>query len=408
MSDQMAILADIKEQRKKLKAAHLALKDIKDKEKRSKHKTENTRSRSQLAIPEPDFRRVVNDIIAPKKLDKKKRLNEAAKRDAKILNPKSQIAPHSHLGILFKQLDSKRKSDSSKDPKKIKKSGKGGPPSDSSSSSTSDSGDDHGSRADMDDSSNTETESSSESSSSPSSDLSSSNSPSPSSSESASSPSSSSSSSESSDEGHRKRRKTKKKKSKSHKYRREHVKPIEPRNYNGAADTTQFSRFVQESMDFIKTGRIHKRRQLFTISRYLVGKAYKYYEQKYSLNPAGHNVREFFTDLFSHCFPPNFKSDLREKLYATSQGNRKVRDFVYELIQMFTLLGEDNERTRVIHLWDGLRPHLREGLLTNRYHKETSSWDEVVEMAEILEIAAAETEKIRSTRYRESRFGDSN
>jgi hypothetical protein len=161
-------------------------------------------------------------------------------------------------------------------------------------------------------------------------------------------------------------------------------------------------------LDFIKTGWVHKRRQIFMTSRYLTGKAYKLYEQKYAMNPSKHDIRTFFRDLFNHCFPPDFRSTLRERLFQCTQGNRRVRDYVHELIELFTLLGEDNERTQVIHLWDGLRANIREALLTQRYHKETSSWDEVVDMAEILEIASEEASKERANRYKESRFGESN
>jgi hypothetical protein len=207
---------------------------------------------------------------------------------------------------------------------------------------------------------------------------------------------------------HQRKKKKKSSKRKSKKSRKERLKPIEPRTYNGSANTTEFSRFAQEVLDFIKTGRVHRRRQIFMTSRYLTGKAYKLYEQKYAMNPSKHDIRTFFRDLFNHCFPPHFRSTLHERLFRCTQGNCRVRDYVHELIELFTLLGEDNERTQVIHLWDGLRANIREALLTQRYHKETSSWDEVVDMAEILEIAFEESSKERSNRYRETCFGESN
>jgi hypothetical protein len=51
------------------------------------------------------------------------------------------------------------------------------------------------------------------------------------------------------------------------------------------------------------------------------------------------------------------------------------------------MIGLANERDKVIHLWDGLRPVIQKGLWRDGYNPEVSGWDEVQCAAEIIEIA---------------------
>ena len=54
---------------------------------------------------------------------------------------------------------------------------------------------------------------------------------------------------------------------------------------------------------------------------------------------------------------------------------------------MFNLIGNITEQDKVIKLWDGLRDDIQENLWRNNYNPEISSWDEVVDQVEMLEIA---------------------
>jgi hypothetical protein len=180
-----------------------------------------------------------------------KKQSSAIVKDARATNATAQLADKSHIGNIFHKPDqvnkkSRRKSKKTDDPSSSE-------PSDSSGSSSSIESD----------SSSTESDSSEDNSSSSS--------------------DTSSSSSSSSKHG-RKRRKKRDSKRKSKKACKERVKPIEPCTYNGSANTTEFSRFTHKVLDFIKTGRVHKCLQIFMMSCYLTGKAYKLYEQKYAMN----------------------------------------------------------------------------------------------------------------------------
>ena len=58
-----------------------------------------------------------------------------------------------------------------------------------------------------------------------------------------------------------------------------------------------------------------------------------------------------------------------------------------EIQEMFNLIGNITEQDKVIKLWDGLRDDIQENLWRNNYNPEISSWDEVVDQVEMLEIA---------------------
>lgn len=67
-------------------------------------------------------------------------------------------------------------------------------------------------------------------------------------------------------------------------------------------------------MDYIETGKVEKRRCVKVVLKYLRGKAYRFYEQQVAINEEQWTLKDFFTELFNHCFPPNFRSVLRERL----------------------------------------------------------------------------------------------
>jgi len=50
----------------------------------------------------------------------------------------------------------------------------------------------------------------------------------------------------------------------------------------------------------------------------------------------------------------DFHIKLRKKLHTCYQGNRTVRDYLYELNEMWNMIRETDERTKVHKLWFGL------------------------------------------------------
>jgi len=79
---------------------------------------------------------------------------------------------------------------------------------------------------------------------------------------------------------------------------------------------------------------------------------------------------------------------LHNKLEKLSQGySQSVIEFVYELEELFNLIGAISERDRVLKLWNGLRFDLQTALWRDGLHPEVSTWEEVVGQAETIEIS---------------------
>ncbi|KAF9499141.1 hypothetical protein BDN71DRAFT_1384384, partial [Pleurotus eryngii] len=71
---------------------------------------------------------------------------------------------------------------------------------------------------------------------------------------------------------------------------------------------------------------------------------------------------KFFTSLFDYCFPTNYISKQRKKLKNLYQNGKTVKEYVSELIELFTIIGEISERDKVNTLWFGLRSSIQQDL----------------------------------------------
>ena len=89
------------------------------------------------------------------------------------------------------------------------------------------------------------------------------------------------------------------------------IKPIPPKNYDGAADARAYHRFVRESEAYLRDGRVKGHRKVFLLSYYLNGKAYDFYTQKVSMNEEEWTLPQFYTELFNYCFPVDYRMQMR-------------------------------------------------------------------------------------------------
>ncbi|KAG6895978.1 hypothetical protein C0993_008899, partial [Termitomyces sp. T159_Od127] len=122
------------------------------------------------------------------------------------------------------------------------------------------------------------------------------------------------------------------------------------------------------------------------LSEFLTGKAYTFYTRNVSLNPEKWGLNKFFTELFNYCFPIDFRNQQREKLNNFTQGNRSVREYVADLDELFTIVGAESKRARVVKLFNGFRPSLRKAILREHMNPEYTSWKEMVREAEYQEL----------------------
>lgn len=185
----------------------------------------------------------------------------------------------------------------------------------------------------------------------------------------------------------RKNKKHRKGKGSKHRKSKMTLKPLVPKEYNGAADSRAYYRFLTEGAAYVTDGKVAPDRQVFILSYYLTDKAYDYYTQKVALNNDQWTLTSFFEGLFNYCFPLSFRSDQRKRLRRTFQNDKTVSAYVHEIEEIFNLIGNITQRDKIIKLWDGLKPSIQQGLWKDHYNPETSSWDEVVDHAETIEMA---------------------
>ena len=123
------------------------------------------------------------------------------------------------------------------------------------------------------------------------------------------------------------------------------------------------------------------------LSYYLAGKAYDFYTQKGSMNEEEWSLPQFYMELFNYCFPINYHMQMHQSLAHCHQNNKTVAEYTHELQELFNMIGDILGEDRVIKFWNGARPIIQKGLWHDNFHPEISTWDEVVNQAEIIEIS---------------------
>lgn len=121
--------------------------------------------------------------------------------------------------------------------------------------------------------------------------------------------------------------------------------------YDGEADSRAFHRFITEGTAYVKDGRVRSKARVFTLSRFRW------------------RLPDFFTELFNHCFPVNFRTEF------------------YELSELWNMIGDIDERQRVDRLWFGLKLDIQRELWMKGLNPEISSFNDVLAAAEIIEIS---------------------
>ncbi|KAF8805779.1 hypothetical protein BYT27DRAFT_7067213, partial [Phlegmacium glaucopus] len=158
--------------------------------------------------------------------------------------------------------------------------------------------------------------------------------------------------------------------------------------YDGAADPRAYHRFVMEGEAYLRDGNVSTERQIRILVHFLDGKAYDFYMQKVAIDdPKNWNLHKFFTELFNYCFPIDYRQQMRLKLESLTQGSKSVSEHIYELQELFNMVGVVSPEQRVVKLWYSLKPKIQRTLWKDGLHPDISSWEDVVTKAEVVEIA---------------------
>ena len=169
--------------------------------------------------------------------------------------------------------------------------------------------------------------------------------------------------------------------------RKTSIKPIPPKEYDGAAVVGAYHRFIRESDAYLRDGRVKGSRKIFLLSYYLTGKAYDFYTQKVSINEEQWTLAQFYEELFNFCFPVDYRMQLRKTLARCHQNEKSVAEYAYELQDLFNMIGNIPKQDQVLKFWNSARPSIQKELWKSRLNPETSSWSTVLAQAEIIEIA---------------------
>jgi len=183
-----------------------------------------------------------------------------------------------------------------------------------------------------------------------------------------------------------KRDKTKQKSKKKHQ-KKMTLKPIPPTEYDGAVDPQKFHRFITEGTVYVRDGHIPAKKHVFILSHYLTGRAHEFYTREVAGDPYQWRLPKFFKELFNYCFPIDFCMKQQRKLLKCYQNDRGVRDFLYDLNELWNTISETKECTKVNKFWFGLRKTIQQDLWLEKLNPEVSRLKEVVSVAEIIEIS---------------------
>ncbi|KAF9029271.1 hypothetical protein BDZ89DRAFT_884136, partial [Hymenopellis radicata] len=154
-------------------------------------------------------------------------------------------------------------------------------------------------------------------------------------------------------------------------------KPIEPKSYDGAPDVHLVSRFISECEVYLEMLNDKKSRDVLNVSRYLEGKARRYYDRVVQREYWRWELTDFFRAMFNYCFPKDFLTDVRSKIDGCYQGSRTVRDYAYELQDYYHIIDDESERSQVLRLHKGFRTKIRSELKLRGYHPETCDWETI-------------------------------
>ena len=186
-----------------------------------------------------------------------------------------------------------------------------------------------------------------------------------------------------------KRRSSRKNRRHSQKMTKSSIKPIPPKDYDGAADVRAYHRFVMEGEAYLRDGKVHRERQIRILAHYLDGKAYQFYMQKVaSDDPKNWDLHKFFTELFNFCFPVDYRQQMRLKLENFYQKKgQTISEFVFELQELFSMVGAMPDDLKVVKLWYRLNARTQRAMWRDRLHPDVSTWEEIIAKAEVIEIA---------------------
>ena len=144
-----------------------------------------------------------------------------------------------------------------------------------------------------------------------------------------------------------------------------------------------------EGEAYLRDGKVPRERQIRILAHHLDGKAYSFYMQKIATDdPNNWDLHKFFTELFNYCFPIDYRQRMRIKLDEFYQkNNQSVSDYVFELQELFSMVGTIPPEMKVVKLWYSLKTRTQKAMWRDGLNPDSSTWEEIITKAEMIEIA---------------------
>ena len=142
------------------------------------------------------------------------------------------------------------------------------------------------------------------------------------------------------------------------------------------------------------------------VSNFLTGDAYNFWVTTVSKAPRKWTLKQLFVELFNYCFPVDYRLRKLEELKHSRQRDKTVRQYVHELESLFLMVGFVSDRDKVDKLWNGLRLSIQQELWKKELTPTLSTWEEVRDAAELIEIAEGVGQRLNSRQKSHRDNGD--
>ncbi|QRW02440.1 Pol polyprotein/retrotransposon [Ceratobasidium sp. AG-Ba] len=157
----------------------------------------------------------------------------------------------------------------------------------------------------------------------------------------------------------RHREKSQKLKSKLKRARRAHIKLKEPTPYNGEADYDKFEQWDYEFTQWLKESGFNNKKAVKHAAMFLTGKAAQWFMDFVAPNPSAYTVDTLKIGIFSYCFPPDMKAQLRREFKHARQGSLKFIDYLRVLRRLQRRIPDITDRQICTKLWDTVHDYLK-------------------------------------------------
>ncbi|TDL13358.1 hypothetical protein BD410DRAFT_779255, partial [Rickenella mellea] len=142
--------------------------------------------------------------------------------------------------------------------------------------------------------------------------------------------------------------------------------------WDGKPELEAFDQWKYEVETWRELNGLDDRLMIQIIVNFMSGQARTFFMTHVAPTSSEWSMEKLYDELFTYCFPPDFKRRLREKLMAALQGSSDVRDFVRELQKLAMRFPDVKERQLREYFWNGVRPRIRIELIGEDLDTDTN------------------------------------